>query len=64
MFLNMKLYKKMHERDTIRINGGYTLFVNQFTETAKEKLYELSIIDNFVYPVCKNINEKTTITED
>lgn len=63
MFLNMKLYKKMHERDTIGIDGGYTLFVNQFTDMAKEKGYEFSI-DNFVYPIRKNINEKITITED
>lgn len=63
MFSNMKLYKKMHERDTIGIDGGYTLFVNQFTDMAKEKGYEFSI-DNFVYPIRKNINEKITITED
>lgn len=64
MLLNIKLYRNMREPDTIRINGGYTLFDNQFTITAKEKPFVISTIDNFVYPIRKNINEKITITED
>jgi hypothetical protein len=32
MFLNMKLYKKIHIGDCIAMDGGYPLFINQFKE--------------------------------
>ncbi|KAG2210630.1 hypothetical protein INT45_012088 [Circinella minor] len=63
MFLNMKLYNKMNENDTLAVDGGYTLFITQFIELANEKGYEFSN-DNFVYPIRKNINENITITEE
>lgn len=63
MFLNMKLYRKMHSHDIIGIDGGYTLFVNQFIDISSEKGYEFSH-NNFVYPIRKNINENITITEN
>ena len=63
MFLNMKLYNKMNQNDTLAVDGGYTLFITQFTELANEKGYEFSN-DNFVYPIRKNINENLTITEE
>ncbi|KAG2218406.1 hypothetical protein INT45_011594 [Circinella minor] len=63
MFLNMKLYNKMNENDTLAVDGGYTLFITQFIELANEKGYEFSN-DNFVYPIRKNINENITITKE
>lgn len=32
MFLNMKLYRKMHKEDCVAFVGGYPLFINQFIE--------------------------------
>ncbi|KAG2217650.1 hypothetical protein INT45_004226, partial [Circinella minor] len=63
MFLNMKLYNKMNQNDTLAVDGGYTLFIRQFTELASEKGYEFNN-DNLVYPIRKNINENLTITEE
>ncbi|KAI9490693.1 hypothetical protein BDB00DRAFT_768312, partial [Zychaea mexicana] len=65
MFLNMKLYHKMDDKDTIAIDGRYTLFVNQFVAgtIAVEKGYTYSD-SNFVYPIRKNVNESLSITEN
>ncbi|KAG2210433.1 hypothetical protein INT45_012095, partial [Circinella minor] len=64
MFLNMKLYNKININDTLAVDGGYTtLFITQFTELANEKGYDFNN-DNFIYPICKNINENLTITEE
>ena len=57
MFLNIKLYNKMTQNDILAIDGGYTLFITQFIELANEKVYDFNN-DNFVYPICKNVNEK------
>lgn len=63
MFLNMRLYNKMDNKDTIAIDGGYTLFVEQFIDKSSEKGYEFSH-DNFVYPIRKNPGESLSISED
>jgi len=62
MFLNMKLYNKMENKDILAIDGGYTLFIQQFIDIASEKKYNFSD-DNFVYPIRKKINESLSITE-
>ncbi|KAG2217219.1 hypothetical protein INT45_013964 [Circinella minor] len=63
MFLNMKLYRKINTKDTIAIDGGYTLFVKQFVDLSASKNYKFTD-DNFVYPIQKNPGENLTITED
>ncbi|KAG2211801.1 hypothetical protein INT45_009254 [Circinella minor] len=45
------------------IDGGYTLFITQFIELANKKGYDFNN-DNFVYSICKNVNENLTITEE
>ncbi|CDH61583.1 predicted protein [Lichtheimia corymbifera JMRC:FSU:9682] len=62
MFLNMKLYQKMTNYDTLATDGGYSLFVNQFIEKASEKGYDFSK-NNFVYPIRKEINVNLDATE-
>lgn len=52
MFLNMKLYNKVDKRDVIAVDGGYTLFINQFEELCKNKNILLSD-NNFFYPIRK-----------
>ena len=51
MFLNMKLYRKINTKDTIVIDGGCTLFVEQFVDLSTSKNYKFTD-DNFVYPCC------------
>ena len=63
MFLNMKLYKKINTKDTIALDGGYTLFIKQVVDLLVSKGYKF-IDDNFVYPIRKNPGESLTITED
>ncbi|EIE80622.1 hypothetical protein RO3G_05327 [Rhizopus delemar RA 99-880] len=53
----------MDNKDTIAIDGGYTLFVEQFIDKSSEKGYEFSH-DNFVYPIRKNPGESLSISED
>ena len=62
MFLHMNLYKKIHITDIIAVDGGYTLYINQFIEDANKKGFSFSN-NNFVYPIRKNPNETLTITE-
>ena len=38
MFLNMKLYNKIDKRDVIAVDGGYTLFIKQFSELCSKKI--------------------------
>lgn len=54
MFLNMKIYNKIHNSDCIALDGGYPLFLNQFYELCITKGYELSD-KNFIYPIRKEI---------
>ncbi|KAI7855795.1 hypothetical protein BDC45DRAFT_544727 [Circinella umbellata] len=53
----------MNQNDILATDGRYTLFITQFIELANEKCYDLNN-DNFVYPICKKVNENLTITEE
>jgi hypothetical protein len=57
MFLNMKLYNKINKRDVVAIDGGYTLFINQFEILCRKKNIPLSD-NNFFYPIRKEPNEE------
>jgi hypothetical protein len=57
MFLNMKLYNKMDKRDVMAIDGGYTLFINQFEKLCENKNIKLND-NNFFYPIRKEPNEE------
>ncbi|KAI9243081.1 hypothetical protein BY458DRAFT_420652, partial [Sporodiniella umbellata] len=57
MFLNMKLYNTMDKRDVIAIDGGYTLFINQFEKLCENKKINLND-NNFFYPIRKELNEE------
>ena len=62
MFLNMKIYNKIDKRDVIAVDGGYTLFINQFENFCKDKNIKLS--DNsFFYPIRKEPNEDLNTEE-
>lgn len=63
MFLDMKLYRKISNGDTIAVDGGYTLFINQFLENANKKGF-LFTSNNFIHPIRKNVNDNLSITEE
>ncbi|KAI9248773.1 hypothetical protein BDA99DRAFT_404481, partial [Phascolomyces articulosus] len=56
MFLNIKLYNKIDKRDVIAIDGGYTLFIKQFSELCIKKNKSLND-NNFFYPIRKEIGQ-------
>jgi len=56
MFLNMKLYNKLHEGDCIAMDGGYNLFINKFLELSEEKGFTFGEY-NFQFPIRKKVNE-------
>jgi hypothetical protein len=62
MFLDMKLYKKIHLADCLAMDGGYPLFINQFKEQSINAGYEFKDI-NFVFPARKEIDKDLTINE-
>jgi hypothetical protein len=63
MFMNMELYKEINNKDTVALDGGYTLFVKQLIELSTSKGYEFTD-NNFIYPIRKESGESLTITED
>lgn len=62
MFLNMKIYNKIDKRDVIAVDGGYTLFINQFEKFCENKNIKLND-NNFFYPIRKEPNEELNIEE-
>ncbi|KAI9327877.1 hypothetical protein BD770DRAFT_299731, partial [Pilaira anomala] len=51
-----------NKRDVIAVDGGYTLFINQFENFCKNKKINLSD-NNFFYPIRKEPNEDLNIEE-
>jgi hypothetical protein len=62
MFINMKLYNKIHIGDCIAMDGGYSLFINQFKEQSLNAGKDFSD-KNFVYPIRKENNINLTASE-
>jgi hypothetical protein len=62
MFLDMKLYNKMHIGDCLGSDGGYNLYINKFKEKSLSAGKEFSD-KNFMYPIRKENNIKLTIDE-
>ena len=62
MFLNMQLHKKIHIGDCIAMDGGYSLFINQFKEQAMNEGYAFKDY-NFVYPARKELDKNLNIHE-
>jgi hypothetical protein len=62
MFLNMKLYKRLHITDCLAMDGRYPLFLNHFYKVSeqREKTYS---DDNFIYPIRKDIGVDLTYHE-
>ncbi|ORE01073.1 hypothetical protein BCV72DRAFT_323141 [Rhizopus microsporus var. microsporus] len=52
MFLDMKLYNKIHIGDCIAMDGGYNLYINKLKEDSLNSGKEFSD-KNFVYPIRK-----------
>ena len=62
MFINMKLYNKIHIGDCIAMVGGYNLFINQFKEQSLNAGKDFSD-KNFVYPIRKENDINLTASE-
>ncbi|KAI9243163.1 hypothetical protein BDA99DRAFT_424934, partial [Phascolomyces articulosus] len=62
MFLEMKLYNKMHIGDCLAMDGGYNLYINKFKEESLNKGKDFSD-KNFVYPIRKENNKNLTAIE-
>ncbi|KAG2213303.1 hypothetical protein INT45_013461 [Circinella minor] len=62
MFLKMKLYNYIHLGDCLALDGGYTLFLEKFKESALKRGYKFTD-KNFRYPIRKINNEKLTSNE-
>ena len=62
MFLNMKLYNKLHITDCLAMDGGYPLFLNQFYQISEEKGKSYSD-DIFINPIRKDIGVDLTYHE-
>lgn len=62
MFLDMKLYNKMHIGDCLGSDGGYNLYINQFKEQSLNSGKEFSD-KNFMYPIRKENNINLSISE-
>ncbi|CAO3618568.1 unnamed protein product [Mucor hiemalis] len=62
MFLNMKLYNKMHIGDCLAMDGGYNLFITRFKENSLNAGKEFSD-KNFTYPIRKENNSNLTAAE-
>ncbi|EIE87963.1 hypothetical protein RO3G_12674 [Rhizopus delemar RA 99-880] len=50
------------KRDVIAVDGGYTLFINQFEKFCENKNIKLND-NNFFYPIRKEPNEELNIEE-
>lgn len=62
MFLDMKLYNKIHIGDCIAMDGGYNLYINKFKEDSLNAGKEFSD-KNFVYPIRKENNKNLSASE-
>ena len=62
MFINMKLYNKIHIGNCIAMDGGYNLFINQFKEQSLNAGKDFSD-KNFVYPIRKENDINLTVSE-
>ncbi|KAI7854135.1 hypothetical protein BDC45DRAFT_424003, partial [Circinella umbellata] len=62
MFLNMSLYKFIDKKDLIAVDGGFTLFINQFEEICQEKGFDFND-NNFINPIRKEKNVDLNIQE-
>ena len=50
-------YNKIDRRDVIAVDGGHTLFINQFEKLCNSKNRKLND-NNFLYPIRKEPNEE------
>ena len=62
MFLEMKLYNKMHIGDCLAMDGGYNLYINKFKEESLNKGKDFSD-KNFISPIRKENNKNLTAIE-
>ena len=62
MFLDMKLYNKIHIGNCLGSDGGYNLYINQFKEQSLNAGKDFSD-KNFMYPIRKENNKDLLIDE-
>jgi hypothetical protein len=62
MFLDMKLYNKMHIGDCLGSDGGYNLYINKFKEESLNAGKGFGD-KNFMYPIRKENNVNLSIDE-
>ena len=62
MFLNMKIYNRIDIRDVVAVDGGYTLFIEQFEELCNKNDKKLN--DNkFFCPIRKEPDQELNVQE-